>query len=397
LRILYFYPYFSTSKGSWGTRVHEFTREWVKENNVSVTVITAVYYKSDIVKTRLIERKSIDGVDVIIIGISINNKDGFFKRILSFLIYSILSTFYALTLKYTIAIASSGPITVGIPGLVSKWIRRKKLVFEVRDLWPQGAIELGVLKNRMVIFVARWFEKICYKSSDLIVALSPGMKREIQLINQTNEVINISNAANLELFGTEVIVDLAKYNLTTNNYAVYAGNIGKVNHVEWLFDVAKKLTTIESKFKIVLIGDGQLKDLLQKRKELEGVVNIEFLPLMPKEVMVGYLQKAMVSLVPLASLPVLQTSSPNKLFESLAAGVPVIQNTNGWIKEFVDSESCGFTVNSEKVDELYELLLELSGDLTWREHYAERAREVAKREFDKNKLAKKFITALSNV
>jgi len=397
LRILYFYPYFSTSKGSWGTRVHEFAREWVKEDNVSVTILTAVYYKSDLVKTRLIERKTIDGVDVIIIGISINNKDGFLKRIISFLIYSTLSTFYALTLRYTIAIASSGPITVGIPGLVSKWIRRKKLVFEVRDLWPQGAIELGILKNRMFICIARGFEKICYRNSDLIVALSPGMKQEIQLINQTKKVISITNAANLELFGTEVNVDLEQYNLIANHYAVYAGNIGKVNHVEWLFDVAKKLTIIESKFKIVLIGDGQLKNLLQKRKELEGVVNIEFLPLMPKEVMVGYLQKAMVSLVPLASLPVLQTSSPNKLFESLAAGVPVIQNTNGWIKEFVDSESCGFTVSSENANELYELLLKLSADLTWREHYAKRAIEVAKSEFDKNKLAKKFLTALSNV
>jgi glycosyltransferase involved in cell wall biosynthesis len=316
LRILYFYPYFSTSKGSWGTRVHEFAREWVKEDNVSVTILTAVYYKSDLVKTRLIERKTIDGVEVIIIGISINNKDGFLKRINSFLIYSILSTFYALTLRYTIAIASSGPITVGIPGLVSKLIRRKKLVFEVRDLWPQGAIELGILKNRMLICIARGFEKICYRNSDLIVALSPGMKQEIQLINQTKKDISITNAANLELFGTEVNVDLAQYNLIANHYAVYAGNIGKVNHVEWLFDVAKKLTIIESKFKIVFIGDGQLKNLLQKRKELEEVVNIEFLPLMPKEVMVGFLQKAMVSLVPLASLPVLQTSSPNKLFES---------------------------------------------------------------------------------
>jgi len=150
VRILYFYQYFSTSSGSWGTRVHEFTRDWVKNENVNVKVVTSLYYKSDLVKKGLLNREVIDGVEVDVLGITVNNKDGFIKRIWSFFAYSFFSSFYALFGRYDVAIASSGPITVGLPGLIAKHVRRKKMVFEVRDLWPQGAIELGIIKNPLV-------------------------------------------------------------------------------------------------------------------------------------------------------------------------------------------------------------------------------------------------------
>jgi glycosyltransferase involved in cell wall biosynthesis len=240
LKILYFYQYFSTSKGSWGTRVHEFTQEWVKSDaNVEVTVITSLYYKSDLKSGKFRDSQEFDGVNVEVLGIKVNNKDGFGKRLFSFIAYSLFSSVYALFGKYDVAIASSGPITVGLPGLIAKWVRRKKLVFEVRDLWPQGAIKLGIIKNPLLIQLAYRFEKFCYRSADLIVTLSPGMKDEVLGKFPQKRAISITNAANIELYSTLVKVDLSKNGIELKKYALYAGNIGKVNNVEWMLEAAK--------------------------------------------------------------------------------------------------------------------------------------------------------------
>ena len=150
MTIVYFYQYFTTPKGSYGTRVYEFTKNWVERGH-KVIVITSPYAKSDVRATKFLETQLIDGITLKIINVSIDNKHSFTRRIYSFLVYSFFSIFYALTLKCDLVIASSGPITVGVPGLIAKIFRRKKFVFEVRDLWPEGPIELGILKNKFIL------------------------------------------------------------------------------------------------------------------------------------------------------------------------------------------------------------------------------------------------------
>ena len=393
MRVLYFYQYFSTSQGSWGTRVHEFTKEWIANKpDLKVKVITSLYYKSDLKSNKFWSTQKFDGIDVDVIGIKVNNKDGFLKRIYSFLAYAVFSSGYALFGKYDIAIASSGPITVGIPGLLAKWIRRKKVVFEVRDLWPQGAIELGIIKNATLINWAKRFEKVCYQNADLIVTLSPGMRDEVQLKVPNKKVISITNAANIKLFSTVKHIDLDDFGIKRGEYALYAGNIGRVNNVEWMYEAALQLTN--SSMKIVMIGDGQLKANLQQRKEQDGNHNLVLLPLMPKTELVGFIQNAAVSLVPLANTPVLATSSPNKLFESLAAGIPVIITTEGWMKELVEVDKIGYYVNPDDSRSLSDLLdrLERPG-----ESEIERIKNFAKDKFDKTVLAKEFLTALNEI
>ncbi len=391
MKILYFYQYFSTSNGSWGTRVHEFTQEWVKNPNVEVKVVTSLYYKSDLKHKEFISKENFDGVEVDVLGVKVNNKDGFVKRIYSFLAYAFFSSFYALFGKYDVAIASSGPITVGVPGLIAKWFRRKKLVFEVRDLWPQGAIELGVIKNPILIWLAYRFEKFCYWSADLIVTLSPGMMSEVLLKEPNKKVVSITNAANIELFSSPCEVDLSVYGLKTKQYAVYTGNIGIVNNVEWMVEAAKLLTEAKSNIKIVLIGDGQLQKSLELRKKLEKIDNLIFLPLMPKTQLVGFIQNAMVSLVPLANSPVLATSSPNKLFESLAAGVPVVITTTSWMKEFVERERVGVYVNPDSSEDLFKFLIHKDhNEFKNKNHYT----NVAMLHFDKKVLAATFLNDL---
>ena len=249
MTILYFYQYFTTPKGSYGTRVYEFTKNWVKRGH-KVIVVTSPYAKSDIRATKFLETQLIDGINLKIINISINNKHSFTKRIYSFLVYTFFSIFYALTLKYDIVIASSGPITVGIPGLIAKVFRRKNFVFEVRDLWPEGPIELGVLKNKLAQKISYAFEKKCYKSSSLVVALSPGMKSNIiERFPKTN-VVSITNSANIKLFSSQKS-KITHPNLIGKKIAIYTGNIGVVNNSYLLYRTAKKLKEVGAKIRRV--------------------------------------------------------------------------------------------------------------------------------------------------
>ena len=374
--------------------MHEFAREWVKQGHV-VTVVTSVYSKSDLKANKFIEDQIIDGVHVKVINVRIDNKQPILKRIYTFLAYAFLSSWYAITMKADVVIASSGPITVGLPGLLAKYVRRRKLVFEVRDLWPDGAIELGLLKNSTFQKVAYWFEKKCYEASDLIVSLSPGMKTEIEAKSGHENVISITNSANIELFATKKPFPESIQLFEPFKYALYTGNIGMVNNVEWMFEAANILKEKgREDIKMVWIGDGQLKSALKHRKEALGLDNLVMMDLMSKNDLVCIVQHALICLAPLKDTKVLNTSSPNKFFESLAAGVPVIQTTNGWMKDFVEEHGVGFTVDPNNANALAEKLIEIADSPEQLKNMGENAAEIAKQEFDRTILAERMLKAI---
>lgn len=393
MKILYFYQYYSTPKGSWGTRVHEFAQEWVKQGH-EVQVITSIYSKSDLKAEKFIEHQKFEGVDVTVINVRIDNKQPIAKRIGTFITYALCSIWYALTARADVVISSSGPITVGIPGLIARYVRGKKFVFEARDLWPEGAIELGLIKNKTMQKMAYALESRCYKASSLIVALSIGMRENIEKRFPFAKVIDVTNAANIPLFSSEKPFE-SKGILEVKKYAIYTGNIGAVNNSYWLLDAARKLQEKgRTDLKILLVGEGQQREEIQAAIERENLQTLLIWGLMPKENLVGLIQNAMVSLVPLKGTPVLDTSSPNKFFESLAAGVPIVQNTQGWMKDFLREQELGVTLDPNDPEQLAEQLIYLDANPSLLEGMGKKASQVAKEQFDKDFLANKMLTAI---
>lgn len=397
MKILIFYQYFSTPKGSWGTRIYEFSKEWVKQGH-DVTVVTSLYSKSDLKATKFIETQIIEGIEVKVINIKIDNKQPIIKRITSFILYSIIASWYGLKIKADIAIASSGPITVGLPGLISKIFSNKKLVFEARDLWPEAPIELGVIKNAFIIRVAYFFEKFIYENASLIIGLSPGIRDEIKSNFNHKNVISITNSANLDLFGEKKIFQKNGILNQKDFYAIYTGNIGEVNNSYLLVNAARnlKMKNIDN-IKIVLIGDGQLKENIIEIIKKENLTNLIHFDLMSKENLVAFVQHANVSLVPLKSNSILDTSSPNKLYESLAAGVPIIQTTRGWIKNYLDVNKVGFSIDGNNSESLSDLLIELKNNPELIEEMKINAKTCAQRDFDQISLSDFYLSSLLKV
>jgi glycosyltransferase involved in cell wall biosynthesis len=334
-----------------------------------------------------------------VLNILISNKQSIIQRLITFLLYSLLSVWYAITLKADVVVASSGPITVGIPGIAAKYIRRRKFVLEVRDLWPEVIVGLGVMKNGTIVKLAYWFEKVCYRAADLVVGLSPGMADWVSDVHQHPNTISVTNASDNLLFGGEkdrgLLPDWAK----NKHYGLYTGNIGDVNNSYLLFNTAKliKLNGIDDII-IVMIGDGQQRSDLEAAAKAEGIERqFLILGLMPKRELVVWVQNALASVIPLKGVPVLDTSSPNKLFDSFAAGVPVIQNTNGWIKEELDTYNSGFTVPHDSPEQLLEKLIFLRDNPDKAREMGENGRKRAISEYDKKLLADKMIEAIAKI
>ncbi|MDD5428465.1 MAG: glycosyltransferase family 4 protein [Candidatus Omnitrophica bacterium] len=399
MKVLYFYQFFATAKGSWGKRVYEFARRWVKEGD-SVIVITSAFDKSGLKPEGFVSRIDVEGIDVRVINIPVSNKQTFTYRIFSYMAYAILGSWYALTLPADVVISSSGPISVGIPGLVARYLRRKPFIFEVRDIWPEGAVELGVIHNRAVIGMARFFERWCYRASSLVIALSEGMEEWIRKKNPSLPLrIEVITNASDNSIADKIRDDLKLPGWAAGkNIVIYVGTIGRANNCSQILDAAAVLKRQGHKnIEIAIIGDGRERLSLEARATGLGLDNVHFPGLMPQESVVKWMFKAKCMLLVLKNVPVLDTSSPNKLFDAFAVGLPVIQVTQGWIKDMMKRENCGITVPPDDPEAMAGAITEVIGNTELRNTLKENSRRAAREIFDQGMLADKMRSAIMSV
>jgi glycosyltransferase involved in cell wall biosynthesis len=396
MRILVLYQYFGTPKGSWSTRIYELCRRWVQEGH-EVEVITAPYEKSDIQAKGFISRQMIEGIQLTVIDSGDNNRLSVPRRAWRAMVFAMLSIYYALFRKYDVLLASSGPITIGLPLLMAKLIRRKKTVFEVRDLWPSGGVELGLIKDKSLIRLAYGFEKRCYHRADLVVTASPGQQEHILRRFPDLKTMVIPNASDNVLFGTPSEENLPKayqgYRLLT-----HIGSLGKIHNIQFWMEMAEALFSEGCEgLKFVFIGDGADRKALKAWVKQKGLEHIHFLGLMPKEELPKWVQQSYATLFATTDNPVQDTSSPNKIFDSFAAGVPIIQTSKGWIKDLVDQKACGINLDLKDVKAAALQIKAYLAEPELRNRHGENAKRLALEEFDRDILAKRYLDGLKEV
>lgn len=391
MKVLYFYQYFTTPKGSWSTRAYEFARRWAAAGD-EVTVVTSVYYKSDLQPEGFVTERVVDGVRVKILNIAVSNQQPLWQQAWTFVQYAVMSAWYALTEKADVILASSGPITVAIPALVARYLRRLPFVFEVRDLWPEGAIQLGLLRNRMLIGLLRALERFCYRSARVVVALSPGMAEWIRQRYGFEHLEVVTNASDCELAERAARdgFELPEW-ARGKKLVVYAGSLGRMYGCSQLLGIAQECAANGgAEIALVVIGAGAEEARLRSEAEARGIRNIHFLGRQTREMVFAWLDQALCALSVFEGAPVLETSSPNKLFDALAAGVPLVQDTQGWMKELLEREQCGITVPRGDTRAMAEAVVRLANDEALRRRLAENARRLGMERFERGLLAAKM-------
>jgi glycosyltransferase involved in cell wall biosynthesis len=394
LNILVIYQYFGTPLGSWSTRIYELTKRWVQAGH-KVTVITSPYDKSDIKADGFVSRQNIEGINLIVIDSGDSNRLSKGIRAYRALRFSLVSIYYALKEPADVVLSSSGPITVAIPGLLRNKLRKTPFVFEVRDLWPLGGIVMGKIRNPLVKKVLLWFEKYTYRQANSIVTCSIGQMENIQNRLGFSEKLHvIPNASDNELFGKQIALSKEQRLIIGDKpYVLHLGSLGFIHNCRYLIEVARHIPGIP----MVFVGDGAERNDLEVIVEKYQLANVFFLGQMPKKDTVVWMTNCELSLFTTLDNIIQDTSSPNKVFDSFAAGKPVIQTTRGWIYDLIEREKCGFNSDPQN-PEHFALKIEDSFKLgrDQKDKMSEAAKRLSQTQFDRVELANKYIAIISN-
>lgn len=396
MNILYIHQYFKTPQEAGGTRSYWNSLALIEKGH-TVIMITG---DSTGKQKKIIRRIVIDNINVIYVKNAYRNDMGLLARAFSFFMFMIISTLVAIFEKtIDFVIATSTPLTIGFPALILKVIKRKKFIFEVRDLWPEVPIQMGGLKNKFLQNISLWFAKIIYKNAEHIIALSPNMKEGITKYGISPEQISlIPNMSKIdEFFSRKPNIKIAnQFNIHNQAFkAVYFGAMGIANGLEYILDAAKILKDRdENKIEILFLGNGRLEsDLISKCERLE-LNNCKFLGSHPMKIVSEIVNLCDCSIVSFVDIPILKINSPNKFFDSLSAGKPIIVNSDGWTKEIVEKNFCGIFVSPSYPEELADLLVKWKNNTKLVKILGRNGRKLAEEKFDKSILTNTFVQTI---
>lgn len=396
MKVLYFHQHFSTPKGAVGIRSYEMARRLIARGH-QVTMVCGSYGGGD---TGLVQpfvggkrRGYVDGIDIVEFDLAYSNSDGFLKRAMTFVVFAMRSIGLALTERYDLVFATTTPLTAGIPGIFARWLRGKPFVFEVRDLWPELPKAMGVIRNPLVLWAMSGLEWVSYRSAHRLIGLSPGIVEGIARLGIARERIAlIPNGCDLGIFAGDVVPWRPEQVKADDFLAVFAGTHGVANGLGAVLDAAAELKRRgRDDIKLLLIGNGKLKPALQARAKHEGLDCVIFHEPVNKVRLAGLMASTDIGLQVLANVPAFYFgTSPNKFFDYIAAGVPVLNNYPGWLAEMIRDNGCGFAIAPDNSEIFADALEQAAGDKSAIKEMGRRGHDLAVREFDRELLANRF-------
>lgn len=357
MKILYVQQHFATGRGEAGVRGYNLVRT-LADRGHDVTVICGHNWRDTSLETQpgAVVEQNLDGFRLVQIGVFYSNHQSFRARLFSFLRFALLACRETVRRDADLVFASSTPLTVSLPALAARWLRGTPYVFEVRDLWPDLPIEMGVLRNPLLRWILLLWERIVYLSAWRLVALAPGIQEGIERKAgiPSNQIAMIPNGAD-----TENLRPLPPRRPRTHlglpdDLLVlgYTGTHGTANGLDAILDAAAVLRARgasgangANRAAFVLIGDGREKPRLLLRAAEENLANVHFFDLVNKTTYNEVLAELDVGLQTLLDIPGFRWgTSPNKFFDYLAAGRPVLVNYPGWMSGLVTEHHCGMAV-----------------------------------------------------
>lgn len=383
MKVLILHQYFNTPETGGPLRSYYLAKALV-DKGITTAVITT-HNGNDF------RKEIIEGIEVHYLPIPYSNNFGFFKRITSFLRFVLSIVREAKQFKnYDACYAISTPLTIGLAAIWIKWRYKITYYFEVGDLWPEAPIQIGIIKNRLLKKILYSLEKATYKRARAIVALSEPIRTEIQKKVPEKEIHVIPNMADTDFYKpTNKNPELErKFSVSGKMVFSYIGTFGLANGLERMLACAEKVKD-DSSFHFILCGDGAMRNSLLKIAEERKLLNVTFVPAQDRIGVEEVLNVTDATFISYQPLPVLETGSPNKYFDALAAGKLIVVNFKGWIKNEIETHSCGiFTPTPEIFAEKIKTFQQQQNLLI---QYQKNSRILAETTYSRKLLTQKFI------
>ncbi len=394
VNILYIHQYFKTPKEPGGTRSYWLAQALIRKG-YNVTMLTA----SNTIKNN-VKKTVIDDINVIYLKVAYGQEMSIVNRLISFSTFMFKSTYYSFLQKnIDLVFATSTPLSVGFPALIIKKVKKIPYVFEVRDLWPEVPIQMGAIKNKLIKKLLIWFEKLIYKNAEHIITLSPGMEKGVLKHESALKVSMIPNMSKIDFFWPrKKNFKLMKIlGLNTKSFKlIHFGSLGVANGAYTIIESAKILKNNDN-FEFVFIGGGSTEKELKNICSKYNLKTVHFLGAFPLDKTSEIVNLCDISIISFLDLPILSTNSPNKLFDSLSAGKPIIVNSSGWTKDLVEKYSCGFYVKPNHPLELVNKLKELKNNPDTVKSMSQNGRLLAETVYDKSILCNDFLKIINKL
>lgn len=409
MRILLLHQYFLEEGEGGGSRFNEFTRHWVAQGHQVTVLGGMIHYNGDRkpaeYKGKWCVRKMQGSVEVWRSHVSETYNAGFVGRLwgyFSFMFSSLWTGLFKVKGKYDIILVTSPPLFIAVTGYILSGLKRIPFVFEVRDLWPESAIDTGVLNNRLLIKLAYWFEAFIYRKAHLINVLTPAF--QATLIEKKGvpkeKVIFIPNAADFSL-SDKVLADFdprvfRKEQGWEGKFVVtYVGAHGVANHLEQVLETADLLRETEVLF--VLIGFGMQKEKLMAMAEAMALDNVRFLGPVAKTDVFKFIAASDMGTSVLKRVDTFKTVYSNKTFDYMACRKPILMAIDGVSRELVEEAQAGSFVEPENPQDFAAKVVQYMSDPLRVRREGENGERYARQNFDRSFLADRYLSELERI
>ncbi|TNJ66705.1 glycosyltransferase family 4 protein [Paenibacillus hemerocallicola] len=407
MRILLLHQYFLDDGEPGGSRFNQFAKYWEEQGHEVTVVAGNVNYstgkKQEKYRGRYItKQKKTDKTTVYRTYVSEAYNASFAGRLwayMSFTLSSLIACLFHVG-KHDVLIVTSPPLFVGITGIIASWLKRIPMIFEVRDLWPESAIDTGVLKNGLLIKAAYLVEKLSYKYATKINVLTPAFREA--LIRKkgiaAEKLIFIPNGADLDIFqpGDKHNWVRERYQLHDKFVVSYFGAHGVANHLISLIRVAEICRDIPD-LVFVLVGDGMEKERLQQYVQDKDLNNVLFIPPQPKAYMPDFCRASDVCTAVLQKIETFKTVYPNKVFDYMSCAKPILLGIDGVARQLVETSGAGYYVDPESPESFKTKIMMLYRDSQLSERLGRDGFEYVKQHFSREALAGEYERELRKV
>ncbi len=397
-RVLVISHYFPPERGAGSHRVSAFCRRLVAEG-YDVDVLTSVpSFPSGTVPSRYRGKWNVSerdaGIRVRMLWAYASPRMRSVDRMLNQLSFAFVASLAALVTrtKYDLVCVSSPPIVLGIPALLTSYLRNVPLVLDARDVWPDALVRIGEwAKGSLVCRSIGALADALYRRASLIVCVTNSCRSEILSHGvEPSKVVVISN-------GFDDVQPAVAEPFARNDgefIASYAGNLGMANGIDVIVHAAALLKE-EPSFRFIIVGDGAARRELAALIEREGLSNVTMTGELSRESTLAVQQHSDVCIVPLRRG--LHDSLPTKMMDAMALGRPILVCADGEARALAQASGGGVAVDPESPEQLVSALRALAAKPEALQAYGRDGQRYVRLRFDRSKLAAQFCTSVRGV